>query len=124
MESDYGAVDGFDEPPHAFISSLLSKPIIEKKLADRFFQGDERRAPKPRYEALTEEELEKFFVSEFGGGTFRAGREYSFVLYGASGYTGSLCFGVHFENGGKSRGRVTFALAGRARTSCARDGKR
>ena len=43
MESDYGAVDGFDEPPHAFISSLLSKPIIEKKLADRFFQGDERR---------------------------------------------------------------------------------
>ncbi len=61
MESDYGAVDGFDEPPHAFISSLLSKPIIEKKLADRFFHGDERRVER-EYEALTEEELEKFFV--------------------------------------------------------------
>ena len=52
MESDYGAVDGFDEPPHAFISSLLSKPIIEKKLADRFFQGDERRVER-EYEALS-----------------------------------------------------------------------
>jgi hypothetical protein len=90
MESDYGIVDGFDEPPHAFIKSLLSKPIIVRKLADKFFGGDKTRV-EDEYEALTEEELDKFFISEFGGGTFRAGREYSFILYGASGYTGSLC---------------------------------
>ena len=57
MESDYGIVDGFDEPPHAFIKSLLSKPIIVRKLADKFFGGDKTRV-EDEYEALTEEELD------------------------------------------------------------------
>ena len=112
MESDYGIVDGFDEPPHAFIKSLLSKPIIVRKLADKFFGGDKTRV-EDEYEALTEEELDKFFISEFGEGTFRAGREYSFILYGASGYTGSLCLEYILKTVQNLGSRVTFALAGR-----------
>lgn len=112
MECDYGIVDGFDEPPHAYIKSLLSEKIIKRKVADAFFDGDLRRAER-EYEALTEEELEKFFIQEFGGGTFRAAREYSFVLYGASGYTGSLCLEYILKNVPNLGERVTFALAGR-----------
>ena len=43
MEADFGVVNGFDEPPHAYIKSLLSRKIIEKKLAKKFFSGDVAR---------------------------------------------------------------------------------
>jgi len=112
MEADYGIVDGFDEPPHDYIRSLLSRDIIERKLAKVFFNGDLRRVER-EYESLTEEDLEKFFIQEFGGGTYRAARPYSFVLYGASGYTGSLCLEYILKNVKDLGGRVTFALAGR-----------
>jgi len=108
----YGVMDGFDEPPSDFIRSLLSRDIIEHKLAKVFFDGDLRRVER-EYEALTGTELEKFFVDEFGGGVFRAARTYSFVLYGASGYTGSLCLEYILKNVKDLGGRVTFALAGR-----------
>lgn len=113
MDADYGAVDGFDEPPHEYIRSLLSRPIIERKLADTFFNGDVSRVEN-EHDSLTEEALEKFFLKEFGGGMFRAGREFSFVLYGASGYTGSLCLEYIIKNVKNLGTRVSFALAGRS----------
>jgi hypothetical protein len=113
MDAEYGIVDGFDEPPHEYIKSLLSRPIIEKKLAKSFFNGDVARV-EAEYDTLTEEQLEKFFLREFGGGLFRSGREYSFVLYGASGYTGSLCLEYILKTVKNLGSRVTFALAGRS----------
>jgi short subunit dehydrogenase-like uncharacterized protein len=112
MQAEYGAMDGFDEPPHDFIRSLLSRDIIEKKLATVFFEGNLKRV-ELEYETLTEEQLENFFLKEFGGGTFRAARTYSFVLYGASGYTGSLCLEYILKTVKDIGTRVTFALAGR-----------
>lgn len=69
MESDYGIVDGFDEFLYVFIKFLLFKLIIVCKFVDKFFGGDKTRV-EDEYEVFIEEELDKFFISEFGGGMF------------------------------------------------------
>ena len=83
------ALTDFAEPPHNFIKSMLAKEIVEQSLADEFFDGNVSLVER-KWEGLTDHQLEKFFIDRFGAGPTRAEREYSFVVYGASGYTGSL----------------------------------
>lgn len=114
MEADYGIVDGFDEPPHDYIRSLLSRDIIERKLAKVFFNGDLRRVER-EYEALTEEDLEKFFIQEFGGGDVSRRTAVLVCALWRFGVHRIAVLGVHFKKCQGSR---------RSRDVCARGEKR
>ena len=103
----------FAEPPHNFIKSMLSKEIVEKNLADEFFDGNVSMVER-KWEGLTDHQLEKFFMERFGAGPMRAEREYSFVVYGASGYTGSLLIEYILKTVQNLGTKYTFALAGRS----------
>ena len=103
----------FAEPPHNFIKSMLAKEIVEQSLADEFFDGNVSLVER-KWEGLTDHQLEKFFIDRFGAGPTRAEREYSFVVYGASGYTGSLVIEYILKTVQNLGTKYTFALAGRS----------
>ena len=103
----------FAEPPHTFIKSMLAKEIVEQSLADEFFDGNVSLVER-KWEGLTDHQLEKFFIDRFGAGPTRAEREYSFVVYGASGYTGSLVIEYILKTVQNLGTKYTFALAGRS----------
>lgn len=103
----------FAEPPHNFIKNMLAKEIVEQNLADEFFDGNVSLVEK-KWEGLTDHQLEKFFIERFGAGPMRAEREYSFVVYGASGYTGSLVIEYILKTVQNLGTKYTFALAGRS----------
>jgi hypothetical protein len=82
-------------------------------LADEFFDGNVSLVER-KWEGLTDHQLEKFFIDRFGAGPTRAEREYSFVVYGASGYTGSLVIEYILKTVQNLGTKYTFALAGRS----------
>ena len=112
QEQQVKATD-FVDPPHNFIASLLTKAIIEKTLAEEFFDGNLHMVER-KWESLSENQLEKFFIERFGGGPARQAREYSFVIYGASGFTGSLVIEYILKTVQNLGSKYTFALAGRS----------
>ena len=73
----------FAEPPHNFIKSMLSKEIVEKNLADEFFDGNVSMVER-KMGRVDGPSAGKIFHRKVWGGADESRREYSFVVYGAS----------------------------------------
>jgi len=104
---------GFVDPPTQFVQSMLTKENVINGLARKFYDGDTKKA-EATWSDLVEEDLMRFFYEEFGQGPPREERPYNFIIYGASGYTGSLVLEYIFKNVQDLGTKVHFALAGRS----------
>ena len=98
--------------PFEFVESLLCKENVEKGITDHFFEGKPQLFDK-YWDSLKEHELRSFFHDKFGKTVLRENRPFSFVVYGASGYTGKLVLDYIYEHVKGLGTEVTFALAGR-----------
>ena len=99
-------------PPHRFLDGLLTKENVRDGLCKHFFEGDYELFDK-YWMTLKEHELREFFRVHFGKTVDKSERPYTFVVYGASGYTGSLILEYIYTHVKGLGAEVTFALAGR-----------
>ena len=98
--------------PHQFLDGLLTKENVKNALSKHFFEGNDGLFDK-YWMTLKEHELREFFKVHFGKTVVKSERPYTFVVYGASGYTGSLVLEYIYEHVKGLGTDVTFALAGR-----------
>jgi short subunit dehydrogenase-like uncharacterized protein len=85
---------------------------VREGLCTHFFEGNFEIFDK-YWMTLKEHELRDFFRLHFGKTVSKSERPYSFVVYGASGYTGSLILQYIYTNVKGLGTDITFALAGR-----------
>ena len=76
-------------PPIEFLDNLMSKDNVREGLTKHFFEGNRDLFDK-YWQTLKEQELLDFFRSKFGRTIEKKDRPFTFVVYGASGYTGKL----------------------------------
>ena len=98
--------------PHQFLEGLLTKENVKKEMSKHFFEGNDDLFDK-YWMTLKEHELREFFKEHFGKNVAKSERPYTFVVYGASGYTGSLILEYIYEHVKGLGTDITFALAGR-----------
>tara|TARA_B110000008_G_scaffold192281_1_gene190995 strand:- start:331 stop:1584 length:1254 start_codon:yes stop_codon:yes gene_type:complete len=98
--------------PNEFLDSLMQPDVIKNALCKHFFEGN-RDLMEKYWQTLKERELREFFRLYFGKTVEREERPFTFVVYGASGYTGSLVLEYIYRHVRGLGSEVTFALAGR-----------
>lgn len=98
--------------PHQFLDGLLSRENVRDGLCEHFFEGNYELFDK-YWMTLKEQELREFFSVHFGKTVKKSERPYTFVVYGASGYTGSLILEYIYTHVKGLGTDITFALAGR-----------
>ena len=98
--------------PNEFLDSLMQPDVIKNALCKHFFEGN-RDLMEKYWQTLKERELREFFRLYFGKTVEREERPFTFVVYGASGYTGSLVLEYIYKHVRGLGSEVTFALAGR-----------
>ena len=99
-------------PPIEFLDNLMSKDNVREGLTKHFFEGNRDLFDK-YWQTLKEQELLEFFRSKFGRTIEKKDRPFTFVVYGASGYTGKLILEYIYTHVTGLGETVTFALAGR-----------
>ena len=98
--------------PHAFLDGLLTRDNVKDGMCNFFFEGNYELFDK-YWMTLKENELREFFRDYFGKTVEKSERPYTFVVYGASGYTGSLVLEYIYTHVKGLGTDITFALAGR-----------
>ena len=98
--------------PNEFLDSLMQPDVIKDALCKHFFEGN-RDLMEKYWKTLKERELREFFRLHFGKTVEKEERPFTFVVYGASGYTGSLVLEYIYKHVRGLGSEVTFALAGR-----------
>jgi len=98
--------------PHEFLNGLITRDNLREGMCKHFFEGNFELFDK-YWMTLKEQELSVFFKTYFGSTVKKSERPYTFVVYGASGYTGGLILEYIYTNVRGLGTDVTFALAGR-----------
>ena len=100
--------------PTNFLDGLLTRDRVASAMTRHFFEGRSDLFEK-YWDTIKEHELRHFFRKYFGKTVEKKDRPYAFVVYGASGYTGSLILEYIYSNADKINlgTDLTFALAGR-----------